>query len=880
MTSNQSKADYILSKIKQEDAVKGKGVLKIFFGMCAGVGKTYSMLAEANELAQSGKKIVVGYVETHGRVETEKLLSGLDIIDRKKVLYKNIQFDEFDIDAILELKPDYVVVDELAHTNVPGSKHAKRYQDVLELIDSGINVLTTLNVQHVESRSETVEKITGVKVTETVPDSIIELAEYIELVDIPIDELLKRLTTGKVYLPEKILLAKDNFFRPGNLISLREMALRLTADKVENDLVDYMERKNISGPWKAGNKLLVAVGSSPFSAELIKWTRQMAYSLKSQWIAVYVKTEAQLDKDSSIQLEKNLRLAQELGAETITYAATDFVTGIIEVAQRRNVSMIIAGKPAKYSLFNYLKKNNYIDRLIEESGDIDVYVMRPNSAIAKASSKRKKLLAISSSPKQYAISAASVLILAGICYPFANQLGYQSIGLIFLLNVLAQAFFLGRGPVILTALLNTVIWNFFFIPPLFTFEIDKLQDLLTLLINFGIAISGGIFSTKLKDQQALIKSREKRVSALLRFARELSKAESKFVAVSTALKHIDDNLNVNATFFNDSNQALISSRDLYEFDDKEKSVISWTLDHNRISGKNTDNLPDSIAQYFPVTTSRMKIGVVGLLLNRRLEVEEENLINVILSQLASYYEKEANNAKIRELMVDDASKKLYDTLIDSISHEFRTPISVISGASTMLFDSKATNNPEIVSELANEIYDASKRMDMLVENLLDINRLESGKLTTKQDYYPINEIIIEALMQIEKNKGDRKFFLNLDNSMPISFVDFGFLRQALINIFHNACVYTPDNSTIKISTGIFDSKIRIEIADDGNGVDETELPKLFNKFFRGEKSKPGGSGLGLSIAKGFIEANSGTIKAVANEPRGLKFIIELPYDDK
>ena len=348
-------ADEILEKINKKELKKSRGKLKIFFGMCAGVGKTYSMLLNAKELIKNDKNVLVGYIETHGRKETSDLLEGLKLLPRKKVQYKGIELEDFDLEKAIELKPDYILVDELAHTNIPDMKHSKRYLDVLELLENGINVLTTVNVQHIESRSRTVEQITGIAVQETVPDSIIEIADEIELIDIPIDELLVRLSEGKVYLPEKAKFASRHFFKAGNLISLREMALRLTAEKVESDLVDYMSEKNIEGPWKAGDKLMVAVGSSPFSAELIRWTRRMAYALKSQWYAVYVKTDIRESERSISQLEKNLRLAKELGAEVVTSADTDLVDGLLQIARRNNVSQIIIGKPAKYNFFNYLK---------------------------------------------------------------------------------------------------------------------------------------------------------------------------------------------------------------------------------------------------------------------------------------------------------------------------------------------------------------------------------------------------------------------------------------------------------------------------------------------------------------------------------------------
>jgi two-component system sensor histidine kinase KdpD len=871
-----NKADEILDQIQKIEKKKSRGKLKIFFGMCAGVGKTYSMLLHAKELVKNGNEVLVGYIETHGRKETAELLEGLNILPRKKVTYKGYDFEEFDLEKALELKPEYILIDELAHTNIQGSLHSKRYQDVQELLENGINVLTTINVQHIESRSKTVEQITGVPIQETVPDSIIEMANDIEVIDIPVEELLKRLEEGKVYMPEKAKLASQNFFKTGNIISLREMALRFTAEKVESDLVDYMSEKNIEGPWKAGDKLMVAVGASPFSAELIRWTRRIAYSLKTKWLAVYVRTNTLDNEKSNSQLEKNLRLAKELGADVITTANTDLVDGLLEIAKKNNVSQIIIGKPSKYNILNYIKKDNYIDRLIHESGNIDIYIVRPNK-VKSTEVKKVKTFKLKSSPKEYFYSILSIVILSALCFPFKDYLGYQTVGLILLLNLIILPFYVGRGPIIIGAILNSVIWNFFFIPPLFTFEISKLHDVMTLILNFVVALSSGFLATKIRKQQELVKFREKNALALLHYTKDLAEAKTKFDIIKTTMNHIEKNIDANAVFYNNDLQPLASSGEIIELNLKEKSIAKWSLENNQITGKFSDNLPESICQYIPVTKNEIKIGVLGLDLSSKLSIESENLINNFLTQMTGIYEKEESREMIQKMELEKQSQKLYDTLIDSISHEFRTPIAIISGASSTLFDNKVLENKEVVSELANEIYSASKRMDLLVENLLDINRLESGMFKLSLDNYSINEVIIEVYSQLKNNFGSRLVKLELDKSNQIIKIDFGFIRQALFNILLNSCIYTPDTSIITISTQILPDKCVIKIKDNGNGVPDEQLSKLFNKFYRVPNSKTGGTGLGLSIARGFIEAHQGKIFAVNNSPSGLIFVIEIPY---
>ncbi len=866
--------DEILENINKKEYQKKRGKLKIFFGMCAGVGKTYSMLLYAKELAKKGIDVKVGYIETHGRKETAELLEGLNILPRKIISYKGVDFEEFDLAIAIELKPEYIVVDELAHTNVQGSTHTKRYQDVLELLDNGINVLTTINVQHIESRSKTVEQITGVPILETVPDSIIELANNIEVIDIPVEELLKRLDEGKVYIPEKAKLASQNFFKTGNIISLREMALRFTAEKVESDLVDYMSEQNINGPWKAGDKLMVAVGPSPFSGELIRWTRRMAYALKSKWFAVYVNTGFKENEKISANLEKNLRLAKELGAEVITSADTDLVDGLLEIAKRHNVSQIIIGKPAKYNLWNFLRRDNYIDRLIQESGNIDIYIVRPPQVTSKV--KKPKILNLTTPFREYFVSTLSVIVLSLICFFFTEYIGYQSVGLILLFNILIMPFYVGRGAILFSAILNAIIWNFFFIPPLFTFEIAKLHDVLTLLLNMVIAITSGLLATRIRKQQKLVQAREKNTFALLNYTKELSICRNKYDAISIALKHIDLNFSVNATFFDENAEPKISSGDLYNFEIKEISIAKWCMENNKIGGKFTNNLPQSVGQYYPVMTNRRNIGVICLLLVQKLSIEDENLINNIITQLAGAYEKEEAADKIINIQIEAESKKLYDTLLDSISHEFRTPIAVISGSSTSLLEDNIINNPTLVRNFADEIYTATKRLNILVENLLDITRLESGKLKLTIDLYNVNEIIAEVLLQLKDININHKLNLNLKANNPNSMIDYGFVSQAIFNILHNAFIYTADGTTITIFTEIFAKKIKIIISDNGQGLSMESINRLFEKFYRPPGTKAGGTGLGLSIAKGFIEANGGSISVRQNEPSGLVFDIILP----
>jgi two-component system, OmpR family, sensor histidine kinase KdpD len=871
--------DEILESIKKNESKTTQGRLKIFIGMCAGVGKTYSMLLHARDLAAAGHRVLIGYIETHGRQETEALLAGLEVLPRKKISYRDRVFEEFDLEKALAFKPDYIVLDELAHTNIPDSRYLKRYQDAVELLENGINVLTTLNVQHVESRSKTVEQITGAPVYETVPDSIIDLSEDIELIDLPIEELLQRLSDGKVYLPAKAELAARNFFKTGNLISLREMALRLTAEKVEEDLIDYMSEMNIVGPWKAGDKLMVAVGASPFSADLIKWTRRMAFSLKAPWYAVYVNTNTKNIDKSSVQLESNLRLAKELGAEVITTAHTDLVEGLLQVARTRNIAQIIIGKPLRYSILNYITRNNYIDRLIHESGNIDIYIVRPSNVKAETVKKHRSFQ-FTTGIRDYILASISVLIIGALCFPFKEWIGYQSVGLILLFNILLMPFYINRGAILWGALFNSLVWNFFFIPPLFTIEIGKTHDLLTLALSIVIAITTGMLASRIRAQKTLVQDRERNALALLDFSRELARSVNKAEALNTAIKHIENNFQAAVVFLNTNMEATSANIELRRIITNEAPIAKWSMETNKIAGRYTPNLPHAMATYYPVVSGETKLGVICVITETKLSIEYESLLMSIISQFATFYKKEETGERLKQMQMDAETKKLYDTLFDSISHEFRTPIAVITGSATCLQDNNIKNKPQLVDNFANEIYIASKRLNILVENLLDISRIDTGQLKLKINVRNLNDIISDTVSQLAEESFGKKVELEFENGELEVEVDYGLVLQALYNLLHNSLIHTPEGSLITVKTERRDKWAYVTITDNGYGIKEEDIKRIFERFYRPQGSKPGGAGLGLSIALGFIRAHNGELAVRSNLPSGLVFEIKLPLYDK
>jgi two-component system, OmpR family, sensor histidine kinase KdpD len=651
---NRPNPDEILKQINKEQEKINKGKLKIFFGMCAGVGKTYAMLEFAHVMQKEGKDIVIGCIETHKRTETENLLHGLEIISLKSYEYKGIILNEMDLDAILNRHPEFVLVDELAHTNIPGSRHLKRYQDVLELLDNGINVLTTINVQHLESRVTTVQEITGIKINETVPDLLIETADEIELIDISPDELLKRLSEGKVYIPKNAIYALDHFFRKGNLHALRELSLRLTAERVDMDVIDYMHSNKIQSTWKTKDKLMVAVGSDINSEKLIRITRRMAYNLDANWYAVYINSKNNLSEIERKRLTLNLELATELGAKIIHIIDDDIVNGIIRAAYDYNITQIIIGKTNEHPLKLLLKGGSLTDKLIAKGTNIDFHVV--NIHRNKRDLNLLHVLEQSNfSLKEYLVSLCIILLFSVASFPLSHFIGYQSIGLIFLLAVTLTSLFLGRGPIIFAALLSVLIWDYFFIPPLYQFSIHSFHDYITLFTNLmvGVILSFKI-STIRKSQKNLIKS-QKQISTLYFYLDSMNKANSIKDVAARSVFVFKKYFEIDFIFYlkNKQNENLdhrIFGNQLLS-NEKEFAIASWTFNNKQISGKFSKTLPNADLQYIPLTVSDRTIGVAGLKYpnNMKPDYDTINLIHSLINQLS--------NTLLREINIDKEKNK-------------------------------------------------------------------------------------------------------------------------------------------------------------------------------------------------------------------------------
>jgi len=878
--------DALLAAIQKDQERQGRGKLKIFLGMAAGVGKTYAMLEAAQTLKADGVDVVVGYIETHKRPETEQLLAGLPVIPRQKVEYRGTVLEEMDTDAILARQPELVLVDELAHTNAPGVRHLKRYQDVSELLEAGINLYTTVNVQHFESRADAVRQITGIKVHETVPDSILDMADEIELIDLAPEELRKRLSEGKVYTPERVETAANNFFRVGNLTALREMALRLTAEHVDHQLQDYMQVKHIAGPWKSGERLMVAVGPSPFSEQLIRWTRRMAYNLEAPWIAAYIETPRPLSSGEKEVLAQNFALARQLGAEVIVTAGIDVTESLLHLARQRNVTQVVIGKPAHSPLQSFLRGGSLVDKLIRASGDIDIYVVTGDKT---DSNTRVRLLlppapAQHSSWSRYALATLVVVAVTLVDLFALPWMTYQAVGLTELFAVLLIAVYVGRGPALLAAAVSAISWNFLFIEPRYTFEISQLQDVILFMLYFAIAIFTGNLTAKIRAQEQQAHRNADRTMALYTLAHETATAVNMDDVLRTAVNQISQAFKADVAILLAESGKLLAQphpSSTLHLDDKEFSVATWVYDNGKPAGRFTDTLPLAEAKYLPLLTPRGAVGVMGIRTQgaERLAFDQEVMLETFANQIALVIERELLDEAAEQSAMLQESERLYTTLLNSISHELRTPIAAITGATSSLLDPTTNGNEEARVALTHNIQDSAERLNRLVENLLDMSRLDSGRLKLKREWCDVGDVIGVAVKRMEKQLEGYPLTMDISPELPLVSMDFVLMEQVIVNLLDNIVSYTPPGTRVNIGAKTDDGYLKITITDSGLGIPPADVERVFEKFYRVPGTLSGGTGLGLSICRGLVEAHGGALTAENAADGGLRVIIRLPVGD-
>lgn len=879
-TDNRPNPDDLLASLKEEEEKSKRGKLKIFFGMCAGVGKTYTMLETAQIEKSKGADIVIGYVETHNRKETAALVEGFELIPRKKYLYRTAHVQEMDLDAIIARRPQIVLVDELAHTNAPGSRHLKRYLDVQEILDNGINVYTTVNVQHLESRSEIVAQITGIIVRETLPDDVFESADEVEVVDLTPDELLQRLSEGKVYTPERSKEAVLNFFRKGNITALREMALRIVADRVDKQLHDYMQLKRIRGPWKSGVHLLVAVSYTRQSTKLLRWAKNLADMMGGNLQAIYVETSHELKEIEREHLDKNINLAKQLGIQFRIVTNSDVVKAIVDFAQKENITHIIIGKPKVRNLFTLFKLGNFVNRLIRYSGNIDVYILGSDTQIDDKFRYRASLPSFTSSLNQYLVATLSIVFTAAICFIIKEFIGYQVVSFALLFVVSILAFFFGTGPILAAATLSSIIWDYFFIPPAYTLHIGKPEDMLMLGMFFIIALLNGVLTSRVKHQEQKIRVREERTHALYQLAKELSSATGIDDVLNLAVKDIRKYFGLESAVVLKDELGHLEKQIRHEtslgFSENEMSIAEWTFRHSSKAGKFSDTLPSGNYTFYPLKGNTDNVGVIAVQHLKVFTQGEEQFWEGFLPQISGKIEREFLRNAARNAYILNESDKLYKTLFNSISHELRIPVSTIMGASDALLAKDYA--PEIRSALYHEINVASIRLNRLIENLLNMSRLDSGRISPHLDWCDLHDLINKVTQTLSVELKQFTLHCVLSDDMPLVQLDFGLMEQVLHNLLLNATQHAPEGSNIRVKFFYDNGFLMIQVMDRGPGFSQNDLSLVFNKFYRGESAVAGGTGLGLSIVKGFVEAHNGIITAENRQNGGARFTIKIPTE--
>jgi len=875
--------DVMLAALQKEDARQHGGKLKVFFGMAPGVGKTYAMLEAARRELAAGRDVVLAYVETHQRRETEALTEGLPVIGRLEVAYRGVALTEMNLDAVLARRPQLALVDEFAHTNAPGSRHPKRYQDVLELLQAGIDVFTTVNVQHLESRAEAVHQITGVPIRETVPDTALDGAE-LELVDLPPDELRTRLADGKVYIPESAQEAKDHFFRPGNLSALRELAMRFAAEHVGQDVLAYRQAQGIADPWKSGQRLLVGVSASPTSASLVRWTRRLASELQASWVAVSVELPEPLGPEEQARLSRHLALARELGAQVITTTDTDVVRGILRVARDQNVAQIVVGKPAGWRALDLLRGGSLLNRLIWESGNVDVRAVRAEGDV----SILRAPMTFRFNPaaaRGYGVALGVVAAVTGLNAIFQHWLGnesYQSLALVYLLSVVVLAMFVARGPTLVAAALTAFLWDFLFVPPLFTLTIEKPADWMMFCTMFVVGLAMGHLAARLRTQQAAERRREEHATSMYLFTRELAQATDFADLLAIIIRevgraiHADTALSLPEETPEGSLTPYFASTWLLS--EKEQSVAAWAFRRRQPAGLGTDTLPSADGLHEPLLAGERAVGVLSVRFRDSgpLPSGLRDLLEAFVRQIALVVDRQRlRDAEQRAKMVEE-SERLSKTLLNSISHEIRTPIAVINSAASALGEARRTHATELPWGMVDEIQEATGRLNRLVGNLLNITRLESGHVKAKLDWCEVADLVQVTLKHVEKDLARHELVVSVAPDLPLARLDFVLMEQALANLVLNASLHTPPGTRVEVRATTQKDTLILTVADRGPGLPVEALPFLFDKFYRAPNAPAGGTGLGLAIVRGFIEAQGGHVEAGNQPGGGALFTIRLP----
>lgn len=887
--------DRILKKLDKE----ARGKLTVFLGATAGVGKTYTMLEAAHERLLEGMDVVIGWVETHGRRETERLVEGLPKLPAKTLEYRGKTLFEMDIDAILARKPELALVDELAHTNIPGSRNVRRFQDVEELLAAGVNVYTTLNIQHIESLNDVVAQITGIVVRETVPDYILEQADKVQLMDIPSEDLIERLKEGKVYMPGQAEQALRKFFRAGNINALRELSLRYTASRVDKDLSDYMREHKIDGPWPASGRVMVCVSGSPFSAQLIRVASRLAAGMKAECLAVHIDVVKQQTSDAERdRIARNMRLAEELGAKTLSADADDLTKKILELAKTHNVTAIVIGKPRRGRLWEFVH-GSVVNRLIRNSGTLNIYVIQTGHE-PESANEAKFVTAQGQNTEEIFPYVYSLLMVAAITlvgFVIREEIEPGNIALLYQLPVVLSAFWWGRWPAYFTGVCSVLAFDFLFIPPFYTFSVDDIRHLWSFFTFLFVAFIIGGRTELLRHEAVTAKMREKSTRALFEFSREIAAVIDLNTIARQLARRAADALNRRIrvllpdekgglAVWADAQPVFGDGRKRGEDfvkqplpDNAEAAVAVWAYEHRRIAGRSTETLPGAKNLYLPLKTRENVVGLLGIeVVEKLITPEQQRLMEAWAGLAAIAIERVKLADKAREATLVLESDRLRTALLNSISHELRTPLASIMGSASTLLESDSLYSAAERQELLENITDGSNRMNLILSNLLDTARIESGMMKLKYDWCDIEDVIGTSLHHLSEQIGNRRLEINIPEGIPLLQGDCVLLGQVALNLIDNALKYSPADSSIEIRASVVAANLTVSVADHGIGIPASDLTKVFDKFYRvqhDEISVPG-TGLGLAICKSIVEAHGGRIWAENRSEGGAIFSFSVP----
>ncbi len=873
------------SLLKQANQID-KGKLTVFLGAAAGVGKTFAMLSAAKERIKEGKKVLIGWVDTHHRTETDAVLEGIPRLDPILINYKGRDFYEPDIKSLLSIKPDIAVIDEFAHSNISGSKNTKRYSDIEELLDNGIDVYTSLNIQHLESLNDVVSQITGILVRETIPDKVLENAE-IHLVDIDADVLIQRLKDGKIYIPTQAQEAIQKFFRPGNINALREISLRYTADNVDVHLQDYMKSRGISGPWRTGEKVMVCISKNNQAANLIRIGKRMSASLNAELIVANVSTpwEPELSSQAQNNFLNNLKLAESLGAEIISLTGVTIADEIINLAKKRNITQLIIGKPLRPRPIEWFQEP-VVDKIIRKGEGIRVHVI-PTGI-------KKTVYKVKDSKRNYrnfllpmGVGLGLIAVFYFLSFFFESFIGIFNITVLFSIPAAIVAFYGNYLSSALVAAVSFLTFDFFFIPPRNLFTVEDLRFIPSFFIYLVLAMFICYLSKKSKLQVRFVEKREEQLSILYSLSRKISAKIDLQEVIENVKEKIEKLIKCKVVFLiRGSNGSLEIQEQLPEedlkkklSDEKEKAIAEWVLANGRIAGKGTDFLNGSELIYFPLKTQGDIVGVIGIFLDKEqnlLTAEQQKLVESICGLLASVIYRINTSRQLSEAKVLEESQKLYNALFNSISHDLRTPLTAIIGSSSTIENEGAALREADKTELVKNINKSAFRMLKLVNNLLDMARIESGQINLKYEWCDIQDIIGVAVKQVDIME-ERQLEINLGDDIPLIWVDFSLMELVFVNLLDNAAKYSKPQSKITVSVKNETGELFVMVSDEGTGIPDEESSKIFEKFYRMKiADNIQGTGLGLPICKAIIELHAGKIWADKNAKNGLTIKILLP----